>query len=79
MRSMVLSHSVSGAEMRSRQCRKQNVLPVWHTHSTISGEQTSLGLAHAEKEAKKVAEARVKGDDKGDVKVDLDDAGKYSL
>jgi len=54
--------------------RKQNVLPVWHTHSTISGQQTSLGLAHAEKEAKKAEDARLAEQRKRDVKVDLDDA-----
>ncbi|KAJ9123166.1 hypothetical protein QFC22_001359 [Naganishia vaughanmartiniae] len=24
----------------------QNALPVWHTHSTISGDQTGLGISH---------------------------------
>lgn len=26
--------------------RMQNALPVWHTHSTISGDQTGLGISH---------------------------------
>jgi hypothetical protein len=30
----------------------QNALPQWHTHSTISGDQTGLGLAHDERQAR---------------------------
>lgn len=30
----------------------QNALPQWHTHSTISGDQTGLGLAHEERQAR---------------------------
>ncbi|GHJ86193.1 hypothetical protein NliqN6_2595 [Naganishia liquefaciens] len=30
----------------------QNALPQWHTHSTVSGDQTGLGLAHAERQAR---------------------------
>ena len=33
-------------------CRLQNALPQWHTHSTVSGDQTGLGLAHAERQAR---------------------------
>lgn len=30
----------------------QNALPQWHTHSTVSGDQTGLGLAHEERQAR---------------------------
>lgn len=32
--------------------RTANTLPMWHTHSTVSGAQTALGMSHEERNAK---------------------------
>lgn len=32
--------------------RTANQLPMWHTHSTVSGAQTALGMSHDERNAK---------------------------
>ncbi|KAJ9104357.1 hypothetical protein QFC19_003999 [Naganishia cerealis] len=37
--------------MAERQ-KMQNALPVWHTHSTISGDQTGLGMEHELRQAR---------------------------
>lgn len=33
---------------KAEEKRRQNVLPTWHTNSTISGEKTALGIKAAE-------------------------------
>lgn len=38
--------------------RLQNALPQWHTHSTVSGDQTGLGLAHAERQARLASDGK---------------------
>lgn len=38
--------------------RVQNALPIWHTHSTVTGSATSLGLEDARKANKLAEEAR---------------------
>lgn len=46
----------------------QNALPQWHTHSTISGDQTGLGLAHEERQARIASNGKgraANGDDTG--------------
>ncbi|KAJ9104170.1 hypothetical protein QFC20_004607 [Naganishia adeliensis] len=46
----------------------QNALPLWHTHSTISGDQTGLGLAHEERQARIASNGKgraTNGDDAG--------------
>jgi hypothetical protein len=39
-------------------CSVQNALPIWHTHSTVTGSATSLGLEDARKANKLEEEAR---------------------
>jgi transcription initiation factor TFIIE subunit alpha len=35
-------------QKKAEEKRRQNVLPAWHTNSTISGEKTALGVKAAE-------------------------------
>ncbi|KAK0547606.1 hypothetical protein OC846_004800 [Tilletia horrida] len=48
-------------ELQARKEREQNQLPEWHLASTISGEQTSLGLKEGARRAKDAAEAGGQG------------------
>ncbi|GFZ43208.1 hypothetical protein JCM24511_00927 [Saitozyma sp. JCM 24511] len=45
-------------ERLAEQQRVQNALPIWHTHSTVTGSATSLGLEDARKANKLAEEAR---------------------
>lgn len=62
-------------ERLTEEQRSANELPVWHTHSTVSGAQTSLGMDHEERNAKSIQNVkRLEEEARAQGKVDVEDA-----
>jgi hypothetical protein len=59
----------------------QNALPQWHTHSTVSGDQTGLGLAHEERQARIASngKGRANNEDIGSGQAGNEQDGKHGI